>query len=210
MWPFCRDFQLHMQFWRLDWIIDSFIQLAIANHEDCHFRYPNWNFARCKNNRRSKWSFSFLQCDLPQALLIVLTSESRMVSIFLSTLSNIIIILVTLVSILNSNLSHIQFKYSCPFKKTDHIRLTYLRSRTFGLNHLRRRRTTLASTFWPFIYLGSASIFRGFTYFVTYLHIRSYSFNFIFLSIWSIASLFVLSTRKLWILSRKHWTGHSA
>ena len=159
MWLCCGDFQLHVQFWRLDWIRNSFIWLAIANHEDCHFRFQNRSFMRCKLNKRSKWRFSFSQCDLPQALPIVLISEPRMVSIFLSTLSNGIVIAVILVSVLNYKPSHTQLKYSCPFKKTHHIRLTYLRFWTFELNHLHCRWTTLANTSRPVIYLGSASTF---------------------------------------------------
>lgn len=148
-----------MQYWRLDWIRNSFIWLAIANHEDCHFGFQNRSFTRRKLNKRSKWRLSISQCDPPQALLIVLTSEPRMMSIFLSTLSNGIVILVILVSVLNYKPSHTQLKYSCPLKKTDHIRLTYLRSWTFGLNHLHCRRTTLASTSRPVLYLGFASTF---------------------------------------------------
>ena len=58
VWPYCGHLQLHIQFWSLDQLGDSLIQLTIAmNLKDSHFKFHKQNQDAKVSSSRSKWSF---------------------------------------------------------------------------------------------------------------------------------------------------------
>ena len=79
----------------------------------------------CMSCKRSYWIFSFSLFDYI-AFPIEITIASRMVKNTSSTYFNLIVTHFFFVSICKYKLSHPPFKYRCWFKKSDHIRHTYL------------------------------------------------------------------------------------